>query len=188
MESDSQVSKQQLEFIQSGKYSDVHYDRARKVFIKTFSPKAFDRFRYITGIRPAPGINFVKVAKRLKQLGIQVPEVLVAKPYYLEMRDVEGPRLRELLPDNPQLQQKYVDLIVTLYRNHVYCRGLHTKNFLVKDGELVAIDLDAYKLPRLVNYSGSDFLDKLKRSLNGPVPEQYLYDRVVAALGVSNAP
>lgn len=188
MESESQVSNQELEFIQSGKYSDVHYDRTRKVFIKTFTPKAFDRFRYITGIRPAPGTNFMKVAQRLTQLGIKVPEVLVARPYYLEMRDVEGVQLRELLPDNPDLQQKYVDLIVTLYRHHVYCRGLHTKNFLVKEGELVAIDLDAYKLPRLFKYSGQDFLEKLKRSLNGEVPENYLYLRIVKALGITNAP
>ncbi|ANF58806.1 hypothetical protein [Halotalea alkalilenta] len=175
-----------MEFVQSGKYSEVHYDRSRKVFIKTFQPKLADRLRYALRIRPYPGRNFVIVAERLKALGIRVPEVLAFERYRLEMRDVEAPELRGLILDDVALQERYVELIIKLYRDRIHCRGLHTKNFLVKDGELVAIDLDAYKAPRLIHYSGREFLTCLKRSLGGP--EAFLYQRIVERLGVTDAP
>lgn len=178
-----------VEFIQSGKYSTVYFDPERRVYIKYFRPKAFDRLRYWLGIRPAPGRNFLKIARRLERLDIKVPDILMARRYYLEMREVEGTELRGLLPEHPELQQQYVELIARLYQDHIYCRGLHTKNFLAtSSGELVAIDLDAYKAPRLFHYSGHDFLEKLKRSLTGEVDELYLYQRIVERLGVANAP
>ncbi|WP_442322410.1 hypothetical protein [Cernens ardua] len=175
-----------MEFVLSGKYSTVYYDRGRKVYIKTFSPKRFDRLRYFLHIRPYPGKNFALVAHQLTEQGIRVPEILIAENYYLETRDIEGSQLRELLPDHPELQEKFVELIVTLFRAGIHCRGLNTKNFIVRDEELYAIDLDAYKAAGVIKFPEREFLENLKRAIKGP--EAYLYDRIIQKLGIEDAP
>lgn len=169
-----------MQLIQTGKYSSVHYDPEHDTFIKTFSPNLTDRWRYRLGIRRYPGYNFRYVAKRLSLLGIQAPDIIESKRYRLVTANVNGVPLKQVIQDDPALQQRYVDILVALYRDRIHCRGLHTDNFLVKDGDIIAIDLDAYKAPRVFTYPRQEFIDCLSRSLKGD--EAFLFQRFLQAI------
>ncbi|MCP1313297.1 MULTISPECIES: hypothetical protein [unclassified Halomonas] len=171
-----------MQLIQTGKYSRVHFDAARDLFIKTFQPKRFDRLRYLLRIRPYPGRNFSLVAARLEALGIATPTIVEARPYRLVTKNIHGVALRERILDSPALQDQYLDALIAFDRHGIHCRGLHTGNFLVRDETLFAIDLDAYKLPRLVRYSRREYLDCLSRSLAGD--EAFLFTRLLDRLGL----
>lgn len=164
-----------MQLIQTGKYTEVHYDPDQDAFIKTFTPKTSDRWRYRLGIRRYPGHNFRYVAGRLERLGIATPKILSAERYRLVTANVHGIALKKLVLDSPELQNRYLDILEALYRDRIHCRGLHTENFLVVDGEVIAIDLDAYKAPRAFTYPRREFIDCLSRSLKND--EAFLFER-----------
>ncbi|KGE79548.1 hypothetical protein CVH10_11290 [Halomonas sp. ND22Bw] len=171
-----------MQLIQTGKYSRVHFDPERDHFIKTFQPKAVDRLRYLARIRPYPGRNFALIASRLETLGIATPTIVEARPYRLVTENIHGVPLKQLILDSPDLQEQYLDALVAFDRDGIHCRGLHTDNFLVRDGRLFAIDLDAYKAPRWRRYPRREYLDCLSRSLKGN--EAFLFARLLERLGV----
>jgi len=169
-----------MQLIQTGKYTEVHFDPEQDVFIKTFSPKPSDRWRYRLGIRRYPGHNFRYVASRLARLGIATPRIVESHRYRLVTANVHGVALKQRILDDPTLQQRYLDILIALYHDRIHCRGLHTNNFLVKDGRIVAIDLDAYKAPRVFTYPKREFIDCLGRSLKDE--EGFLFERFLAAV------
>ncbi len=171
-----------MQLIQTGKYSRVHFDSELDHFIKTFQPKAFDKLRYLLRIRPYPGLNFALVASRLKALGIATPTITEARPYRLVTENIHGVPLRQLILGSTDLQEQYLDALVAFDREGIHCRGLHTGNFLVRDGCLFAIDLDAYKAPRWWRYPRREYLDCLSRSLEGD--EAFLFTRLLERLGL----
>ncbi|WP_447529055.1 hypothetical protein [Vreelandella sp. TE19] len=171
-----------MQLIQTGKYSRVHFDPEHDQFIKTFQPKTFDRLRYLLRIRPYPGLNFALIASRLDALGIATPTITEARPYRLATQNIHGVALKELILDSPDLQAQYLDALVAFDQNGIHCRGLHTGNFLVRDGRMVAIDLDAYKAPRWWRYSRREYLNCLSRSLTGD--EAFLFTRLLERLGL----
>lgn len=170
-----------MQLIQTGKYSRVHFDPECDHFIKTFQPKTFDRFRYLLRIRPYPGLNFALVASRLEALGIATPTIVEARPYRLVTENIHGVPLRQLILDSPDLQKQYLDALIAFDRDGIHCRGLHTDNFLVRDGRIFAIDLDAYKAPCLWRYPRREYLDCLSRSLKDD--EAFLFIRLLERLG-----
>lgn len=172
-----------LQLIQTGKYSRVDYDSERDIFIKTFSPKRFDRLRYMLRIRPYPGRNFALIAGRLEALGIATPTIVEVGKYRLVTANIHGMPLKQRIQDSESLQTQYLDALEAFYRNAIHCRGLHTNNFLVRDARIVAIDLDAYKVPhRLIRFPQREYLDCLSRSLKGD--EAFLFQRLLARLGL----
>ncbi|MFG6666768.1 hypothetical protein ACGK9R_06635 [Halomonas sp. HNIBRBA4712] len=171
-----------MQLIQTGKYSRVHFDPERDLFIKTFQPKPFDRLRYLLRIRPYPGRNFALIAARLEALGIATPTITEARRYRLVTENIHGVPLRERILDDPDLQAQYLDALVAFDREGIHCRGLHTGNFLVRDGRIFAIDLDAYKAPRFWRYPRREYLDCLSRSLTGD--EAFLFQRLLDRLGL----
>lgn len=173
-----------MQLIQRGKYSLVYFDPDKDHFIKTFQPKSFDRLRYALRVRSYPGHNFARIAARLAALDIASPIIVEADKYRLVTGNVHGTPLKQLILDSEALQTRYLDILVAYYRHDIHCRGLHTDNFLVRDGEIVAIDLDAYKAPRFFKYSKREFLDCLKRSLKGS--EAFLFQRLLERLGLDS--
>ncbi|GEN22614.1 hypothetical protein [Halomonas cupida] len=172
-----------LQLIQTGKYSRVHYDPDQDAFIKTFTPNTRDKWRYRLGIRRYPGHNFRHVARRLEALGISTPKILSAERYRLVTANIHGVALHDVIGNDARLQHRFVEILVTLCRNRIHCRGLHTNNFLVADGDIVAIDLDAYKAPRFFHYSRREFIDCLSRSLKGK--EGFLFRNFLERLDTS---
>ncbi|WP_156105340.1 hypothetical protein [Litchfieldella xinjiangensis] len=167
-----------MKLIQSGKYSHVYYDEAEDCFVKTFHPKIYDKLRYALGVKNHPGINFQVVANHLQQMGIATPEIIEAKKYRLVTRNVHGVPLKQEILGSHQLQDRFVAILVSLYNHGLLSRGLHTKNFLVSNQIVVAIDLDTYKLPsRFSNYR-NEFIDCLGRSLKGD--EAFLFERFIS--------
>ncbi|MFD2190225.1 hypothetical protein [Pistricoccus aurantiacus] len=173
-----------MQLIQSGKYSMVYFDPEKDHFIKLFHPKPFDKLRYALGVRPHPGHNFARIAARLAALDIASPTIVEARKYRLVTENVHGAPLKQLILASEALQTRYLDILVAYYRHDIHCRGLHTDNFLVRDGKVFAIDLDAYKAPRFFKYSKREFLDCLKRSLKGS--EAFLFQRLLARLGLDS--
>ncbi|MBP5980985.1 MAG: hypothetical protein KA748_12355 [Halomonas sp.] len=171
-----------MQLIQTGKYSRVYFYPECDHFIKTFQPKVFDRLRYLLRIRPYPGLNFALVASRLEALGIATPTIIEAHRYRLDTENIHGVPLKQLILDSPDLQEQYLDALVAFDHNGIHCRGLHTNNFLIRDGRLFAIDLDAYKVPRWWRYPRTEYLDCLSRSLKGD--EAFLFTRLLERLGL----
>ncbi|ALM52105.1 hypothetical protein [Halomonas huangheensis] len=169
-----------LQLIQTGKYSRVDYDPDQDAFIKTFTPNTRDRWRYRLGIRRYPGYNFRHVARRLEALGISTPEILSVERYRLVTANIHGTPLHDEICNDPQLQTQFVEILVTLFEHRIHCRGLHTNNFLVSEGDIIAIDLDAYKAPRFFHYSRQEFIDCLSRSLKGK--EAFLFQNFLKRL------
>lgn len=172
-----------LQLIQTGKYSRVDYDTERDIFIKTFSPKRFDRMRYLLRIRPYPGHNFAIIAKCLEALGIATPVIVETGKYRLVTENIHGAALKQRIQNSEALQVQYLDALEAFYHNGIHCRGLHTDNFLVRDERIVAIDLDAYKAPhRLIRFPQHEYLDCLSRSLHGD--EIFLFHALLERLGL----
>lgn len=172
-----------LQLIQTGKYTRVDYDPQRDLFIKTFTPKRFDRLRYLLRIRPYPGHNFALIARHLEALGIATPTIVEADKYRLVTANIHGVPLKQRIQDSEALQTQYLDALEAYYRHGIHCRGLHTNNFLVRDGRIVAIDLDAYKAPhRLIRFPQREYLDCLSRSLKGD--EAFLFHALLERLGL----
>lgn len=173
-----------LQLIQTGKYSRVDYDPERDEFIKTFSPKRFDRLRYFLRIRPYPGHNFAIIAAHLDRLGIATPTIVESDKYRLVTENIHGVPLKQRIQDSEALQTQYLDALEGFYHHGIHCRGLHTDNFLVRDERIVAIDLDAYKAPhRLIRFPQAEYLDCLSRSLSGD--EAFLYHALLKRLGLN---
>ncbi|EKP0306652.1 hypothetical protein JGK42_000424 [Aeromonas veronii] len=172
-----------MKLIQTGKYSRVYFDEQAQTFIKEFSPKPFDRLRYLLRLRPYPGHNFALIAARLAELGVTTPEITLAEPYCLITRDVgaDAP-LSERIQDSPLLQQQYLELLALCWRNRLFCRGLHTRNFLVKGERLVVIDLDAYKDCRWLPFNRHEFLYCWESVLQPG--EKALFPRLLSMLGL----
>lgn len=172
-----------MKLIQTGKYSRVYYDAASESFIKEFSPKFEDKLRYLLRFKPYPGMNFAHIAQRLGRLGVATPEITEAKPYRLVTRDVHADApLCDEIADSATLQQQYLDVLELCWRNRLFCRGLHTRNFLVKGGQLVAIDLDAYKDCRWLPFNRKEFLYCWESVLGKN--EKFLFSQLLIRLGL----
>jgi hypothetical protein len=72
--------------------------------------------------------------------------------------------------------------LVAFDRHGILCRGLHTNNFLVRDGRLIVIDLAPYKLIPHWRFLRREYLDCLSRSLKGD--EAFLFTRLLERLGL----
>ncbi|MGL5983433.1 MAG: RIO1 family regulatory kinase/ATPase [Cetobacterium sp.] len=153
------------------KRSSVFYNSKADTFIKNFSPKFTKKVKFILKIRKYPGENFHYISKLLNSLCIKTPEIVSYSKFSIETKNLHGESLEEFLNKNSKnsyIIDKFVKIIITLLENNIYSADLSLDNFIVKDNEIYALDLEDYKHLKLFDKK------KFLRKLNAKIPEYIL--------------
>lgn len=158
-----------MKIIVSHARSSVFYNSKTDTFIKTFSPKLINRFKFFINLRLYPGNNFYYICNLLNSLNIKTPIVINYSKYHIETANLHGESLENFLERNPndlKIINKYVHIILILLKNNIYCGDLSLDNFILKNNEIYALDLEDYKHIKFSKYNRKEFL----RRLEGKIP------------------
>jgi len=128
----------------------VEHDQQENTYTKYFYPSSSDRAKYLLGLREYPGLNFRRIAARLRHLDVAVPEVLAASRFSVSTQALDGCSLMEkMLTDNEEdllrYTKMYSDLLATIFDAGIFFGDAHFRNYIVCSGRLYALDLDNYR-------------------------------------------
>lgn len=156
-----------MKIIVDHKDRKVLYDNKKKIYIKQFKPKIKNRIKYFLKFRKYPGINFNFVAKELEKIGILVPKIVSYSKYEVTMSDINGESLKEYLnkKNDEKIIKKYLDILIKILNNNIYYRDLGPGNFMYKDGEIYAIDLEGYIVRGFFSGRRKELKDRLQKGL-----------------------
>ncbi len=157
-----------MELIVDHKRTKVIFDKKEKVYIKKFNPKLQYKLKFFLGFRRYPGHNFKYIAEKLTELNINVPKIKSYSRYTIITEDIQGVVLRDYLLKDKTILKDFLDTIVKILESGIYFGDFNTGNFIVKDGEIYAIDLEDYR-KELFCFRGLDHaLFRLRNTLNNP--------------------
>ncbi|MGL6115431.1 MAG: lipopolysaccharide core heptose(II) kinase RfaY [Cetobacterium sp.] len=122
----------------------VYYDEENDEYIKIFKLKFFDKIRCLLRLKEYPGINFYNFSRILNTLEIKTLSIKKYNKYSVISKNVCGISLEEYI-NNEEIMKKYFYIIKKIYENKIYSGDLALDNFLVKDNEIYAIDLEGYR-------------------------------------------
>ncbi|MGL5190340.1 MAG: RIO1 family regulatory kinase/ATPase [Cetobacterium sp.] len=148
--------------------SSVFYNSKSDTFIKTFSPKLLNRFKFFINLRLYPGNNFHYICNLLNSLNIKTPKVINYSKYHIETANLRGESLEDFLDKNPnniEIIKKYIEIILILLKNNIYCGDLSLDNFILKNNEIYALDLEDYKHIKFSKYNRKEFLRRLEEKI-----------------------
>lgn len=148
--------------ISIGKRSCVYYDEQKDTFIKKFKPNFKSRLKFWFKLRRYPGENFNYISNILNSLGIKTAKIISYGPYEVETRNIHGISLQEYYKINPNIDDKYISLILILLKNNIYSGDLSLDNFIIKDHEIYVIDMEDYKYNKFFKKSKNEFFKRLK--------------------------
>ncbi|MGL5050378.1 MAG: RIO1 family regulatory kinase/ATPase [Fusobacteriaceae bacterium] len=157
-----------MESIVYHKRSCVFYNRQNHTFVKTFSPKFINRFKFFLRLRRYPGNNFFYISKLLNSLNIKTPEIITYSKYKVITKNLYGESLEKYLEnsvENSSIINRYVEIILILLKNNIYSGDLSLDNFFVKNGEIYALDLEDYKHNIYFKNKRVKFLERLKNKI-----------------------
>lgn len=167
-----------MKIIVDHKNTKVYYDKNKQIYIKEFYPKFEEKLKYFFRLRKYPGKNFYHVAKALKNIGIMVPEIVEYSKYKVVTKDIQGVVLREYLKKDNSILKDFLDIIVKILKNKMYYSDFNTKNFIVKGGEIFAIDLEGYKVGRGAFKTKKELHKRLKKALRNDDWVRYIEERL----------
>ncbi|UUV19303.1 hypothetical protein NRK67_07600 [Fusobacteria bacterium ZRK30] len=98
--------------------------------------------------------------------------------YKVVTRDIEGVVLREYLKKDDSILKDFLDIIVKILKNKIYYSDFNTKNFIVKDGEIYAIDLEGYKTKMMAVKTKKELHDRLQKALKNDDWVRYIEERL----------
>lgn len=157
--------------INISKRSSVYYDETNDTFVKTFSPNLEARIKYFFKLRKYPGENFSHIGKLLNQINIKTAKIISFTNYSVITKNINGISLYDYYKTNPKIIEKYIDLIIKLFKNNIYSGDLSLDNFIVKDNEIYVIDMEDYRHLYFFNFRKKEFLKRLKKT----IPENIFY-------------
>ncbi|MDX8335920.1 BUD32 family EKC/KEOPS complex subunit [Candidatus Cetobacterium colombiensis] len=156
--------------------SCVYYKVSSDSFIKEFTPKFSSKLKYFFKLRKYPGKNFYYISNLLNSLNIKTAKIISYSNYHIETKNIDGITLEEFIKikgDNyDYIISQYIFLILTLIKNNIYCGDLHFGNFIVKNNELYALDLEDYHHKNIFWSYKKCFLSRLK----GKIPKEIFED------------
>lgn len=82
-----------------------------------------------------------RLLRRGEEAGVRTPEVLDVTDDTITMEFIEGPVLREVLEDREELWTELGRVVGRLHGRNIVHGDLTTSNIIVRDGELVVIDM-----------------------------------------------
>lgn len=153
-----------MEIISNQRRSLVYYDNKNFTYIKIFKPKFLNKLKYFFHFRKYPGDNFNFISKELNKIGIPTVEVLSFSHYSITTKKIDGIPLDKYLIKNPNsnILDKYIDLVLLLLKNNIYCGDLSYDNFFVQSNKIIALDLEDYKIVKFCKKSPQEFLRRLE--------------------------
>ncbi|MGL5055820.1 MAG: RIO1 family regulatory kinase/ATPase [Fusobacteriaceae bacterium] len=157
-----------MESIVSHKRSCVFYSHQNHTFIKTFSPKFINRFKFFLGLRRYPGNNFFYISNLLNSLNIKTPEIVTYSKYKVITKDLYGESLEKYLENSVETSSiinRYVEIILILLKNDIYSGDLSLDNFFVKNDEIYALDLEDYKHNICFKNKKNKIIERLKNKI-----------------------
>lgn len=150
--------------------SSVHYNETSDTFIKRFNPKIESKIKYFLRLRKYPGQNFFYISNLLNSLNIKTAKIVAHSNYHVETENVNGIILEDFIKTNENCQHivdKYISLILTLLKHDIYSGDLHLRNFIVKNNEIYALDLEDYRHVKAFSRGKDEFFRRLK----GKIPK-----------------
>lgn len=168
-----------MKIIVDHRRTKVFFDEEKEQYIKEFHPKLSFRMKYFFRLRRYPGSNFKFIAHELKSLGIKTPNIVFADKYKVVTEKVEGILLSDYLKNNEDdILIKYLDLIVKVLKSDIYFGDFHSGNFIVKNGDIYALDLEDYKKEKFFKKNLDEVLKRLKDKLKNEKWYSYIESRV----------
>jgi len=149
------------------------HDPNKKIYIKEFHPKFSFRLKYLLHFRKYPGKNFQYIAEKLNDINIKTPKIIEASNYKVVTKEIDGELLKDSIENDKSLIKPYLDLIVKIIENNIYFGDFNTGNFIVKAGNIYALDLEDYRKEFLFLKGRKESLLRLKKTLNND--EWYKY-------------
>ena len=153
-----------MKIISSQRRSLVYYDDKNFTYVKIFKPKFLNKLKYFFHFRKYPGDNFNFISKELNKIGIPTVEILNFSHYSITTKQIDGIPLDKYLIKNPNsnILDKYIDLVLLLLKNNIYCGDLSYDNFFVHSNTIVALDLEDYKIVKFCKKTPQEFLRRLE--------------------------
>jgi hypothetical protein len=136
--------------VESKPSGEVYYNNVLKIYGKTFTPGLTTRLKHLSRLSPYPGEHFAQIATRLKDAGVKIPAIPSASRYSVETLEVSGENLlARLLQTDPKESNfwldRYTTAIAKTLQAGIFFADFHFRNYLVRDHDLSALDLDNYR-------------------------------------------
>lgn len=152
-----------MKIIVDKKDTKVLYDEKKFEYIKLFHLNIWNRIGCFFKIKKYPGINFNDISLKLNKLGIKTVKIKTYDKYKVVTEELIGSESLENFKDNKVIMKKYYHIIKTLYDNKIYSGDLALDNFLVKNNEIYALDLEGYKTMNLTKRSPKEFERRFRK-------------------------
>lgn len=96
------------------------------------------------------------------------------------MEELEGISLAEYLDKNKDtvVIENFLDLIVKILKNKIYHSDFAPRNFLIKDGEIFAIDLEDYMVGVITLKTKEELHKRLKKALKNDEWVRYIEEKL----------
>lgn len=96
------------------------------------------------------------------------------------MEELKGVLLSEYLGRNKDtvIIENFLNIIVKILKNKIYYSDFNSKNFIVKEEEIFAIDLEGYKTGRLAFKTKKELHKRLKKALKNDEWVRYIEERL----------
>ncbi|MGL4987963.1 MAG: RIO1 family regulatory kinase/ATPase [Cetobacterium sp.] len=166
-----------MKLINKHKRSAVFYNEETDTFIKKFIPKFSAKLKFFFKFRKYPGENFYYICNLLKKLDIKTPVIVNHSKYSVETEKLDGESLEEVLnrePKNLIVINNYIDILISLLKNNIYCGDLSFDNFIVINNEVYPFDLEDYRHVKFLKRGQDEFLRRLKGKIPPHIFEEVL--------------
>lgn len=168
-----------MKIIHNQKRSIVIFNEDDSTYLKIFKPKLINKLKYFLRLRKYPGHNFNFISKQLNKIGISTVEIISFSHYSVITKPIDGISLNEYLLKYPSsnILEKYIELILILLKNNIYCGDLTYNNFFVKNNKIIALDLEDYRIVKYFQRNNTEFLRRLEGKVDpwvfNKIKEQY---------------
>lgn len=107
-----------------------------------------------------------------------VPEIVEYSKYKVVTKDIQGIVLREYLKIDKSMLKPFLELIVKVLKNKMYYSDFNTKNFIVKERKIYAIDLEGYKVGISAIKTKKEIHERLTKALMNDEWVNYIEEKL----------
>lgn len=163
-----------MKIVSNQKRSIVYFNEKDSTYIKIFKPKFINKLKYFLRLRKYPGDNFKFISVELKKLGISTVTILNYTHYSVITEKIDGISLEKYLTihKDSKILNDYINLVVTLLKNNIYCGDLSYDNFFVMNKQIIALDLEDYRKVKFFKRSSDEALRRLQGKIDDSVLEK----------------
>lgn len=156
-----------MKLINRSKYSHVYYNENTDEFLKLFFPTFSKKIKYFLGFRKYPGYNFKFISDELNKLEIQTVKITSCDKYSVTTKNINGVCLEQYINSNlnDPIIDTFVKMVAKILNNGIYYGDFAFDNFIVKNENIYAIDLEDYKKEKILFHSSKEAIRRLYNTL-----------------------